>query len=105
MLYLTCSLLSSGKIPYYTMPPVRNAWEPSEANIVSELGQEFNVDEVYGNESSFIGSLKSVNDLQPVEVPSNNPVNFDETMFEVCNLLISFSLSKNSHLFQVVWWP
>ncbi|KAK4408213.1 Guanine nucleotide-binding protein-like NSN1 [Sesamum angolense] len=55
---------NEGKIPYYTMPPNRNAEEPSEAKIVSELGKEFNVD---GGESSFLGSLKSVNDLNPVQ--------------------------------------
>ncbi|KAK6940549.1 Guanine nucleotide-binding protein-like 3, N-terminal domain [Dillenia turbinata] len=73
---------NEGKIPYYTMPPSRNQVEPSETKIVSELGKEFNIDEVYGTESSFIGSLKSVDDFQPVEVPSNNPLNFDEHMIE-----------------------
>ncbi|XP_073317740.1 guanine nucleotide-binding protein-like NSN1 [Primulina huaijiensis] len=71
-----------GKIPYYTMPPVRDVEEPSEAKIVSELGKEFNVDEVYGGESSFIGSLKSVNDFNPVEVPSNLPIKFSMTILE-----------------------
>uniref|UniRef100_A0A251JGC9 Guanine nucleotide-binding protein-like 3 N-terminal domain-containing protein n=1 Tax=Manihot esculenta TaxID=3983 RepID=A0A251JGC9_MANES len=51
-------------------------------DIVSELGKEFNVDEVYSGESSFIGSLKSVNDFNPVEVPPSCPVNFDESMIE-----------------------
>lgn len=73
---------NEGKIPYYTMPPTRNVGEPSEAKIVSEFGKEFNVDEVYGNESSFIGSLKSVSDFNPVEVRSNSPLNFDERMLE-----------------------
>ncbi|VFQ68308.1 unnamed protein product [Cuscuta campestris] len=71
-----------GKIPYFTMPPQRNDVEHSEVRIVSEFGKEFNVDEVYGKESSFIGSLKSVNELNLVEVPSNCPVNFDENMLE-----------------------
>ncbi|XP_049411116.1 guanine nucleotide-binding protein-like NSN1 [Solanum stenotomum] len=73
---------NEGKIPYYTMPPSRNEGEHSEVKIVSELGKEFNVDEVYGSESSIIGSLKSVDDFLPAEVPSNRPVNFDETMLE-----------------------
>ncbi|KAL8550436.1 hypothetical protein ACS0TY_009028 [Phlomoides rotata] len=73
---------NEGKIPYYTMPPTRNAEEPSEAKVVTELGKEFNVDEVYGAESSFIGSLKSVNDFNPVEVPSSCPLNFDMTILE-----------------------
>ncbi|KAK3032142.1 hypothetical protein RJ639_034967 [Escallonia herrerae] len=73
---------NEGKIPYYTMPPTRNEGEPSEAKIVSELGKEFNVHEVYGNESSFIGSLKSVDEFNPVEVPPNCPLSFDENMLE-----------------------
>ncbi|KAL0284219.1 UNVERIFIED_CONTAM: Guanine nucleotide-binding protein-like NSN1 [Sesamum angustifolium] len=73
---------NEGKIPYYTMPPTRNSEEPSEAKIVTELGKEFDVNEVYGGESSFIGSLKSVNDFNPVEVPSSTPLNFDMTMLE-----------------------
>ncbi|KAL3358966.1 hypothetical protein AABB24_015846 [Solanum stoloniferum] len=73
---------NEGKIPYYTLPPTRNKGEHSEVKIVSELGKEFNIDEVYGSESSMIGSLKSVNDFNPVEVPSNRPVSFDDNMLE-----------------------
>jgi nuclear GTP-binding protein len=73
---------NEGKIPYYTMPPTRNDGESSETKIVSEFGKEFNVDEVYGNESSFIGSLKSFDDFQPVEVPSKAPISFDESMLK-----------------------
>lgn len=73
-----------GKIPYSTMPPVRNQGEPSEAKIVSEFAKEFNIDEVYNSESSFIGSLKSADDLNTVVVPSRTPLNFDETMTQVC---------------------
>ncbi|XP_044501080.1 guanine nucleotide-binding protein-like NSN1 [Mangifera indica] len=72
---------NEGKIPYYTMPPSRNQ-EPSESKIVSELGKEFNVGEIYSGESSFIGSLKSVGDFHPVEVPPSCPLSFDETMLE-----------------------
>lgn len=68
------------------MPPKRNEEQPSEARIVSELGKEFNIDEVYNGESSFIGTLKSVDDFLPVEVPPGCPLKFDETMVEVCNL-------------------
>ncbi|KAK9282154.1 hypothetical protein L1049_005066 [Liquidambar formosana] len=77
---------NEGKIPYYTMPPTRNQGEPLEAAIVSELGKEFNIDEVYNSETTFIGSLKSVDDFNPVEVPSSHPLNFDEKMLEVCVL-------------------
>lgn len=81
---MTFHYVFPGKISYYTMPPTRNDGQPSEAKIVSEFGKEFNVDEVYGSESSFIGSLKCVNDFNPVEVPSNSPLNFDDKMLEVC---------------------
>ncbi|PWA83092.1 GTP-binding family protein [Artemisia annua] len=73
---------NEGKIPYYTMPPVRNDGEAMEATIVSELGKEFNVDEVYGTDSSIIGSLKSVDDFNSVNVMTGAPVAFDETMLE-----------------------
>ena len=64
------------------MPPIRNQGEPSEAKIVSELWKEFNIVEVYDTESSFIGSLESVDDLNPVEVPPSCPLNFDEDLLE-----------------------
>uniref|UniRef100_A0A3Q7IZ25 CP-type G domain-containing protein n=1 Tax=Solanum lycopersicum TaxID=4081 RepID=A0A3Q7IZ25_SOLLC len=73
---------NEGKVPYYTLPPTRNEGEHLEVKIVSEFGKEFNIDEVYGSESSIIGSLKSVNDFNPVEVPSNRPINFDDNMLE-----------------------
>ncbi|KAF3435999.1 hypothetical protein FNV43_RR23091 [Rhamnella rubrinervis] len=73
---------NEGKIPYYTMPPIRNEEEPAEARVVSELGKEFNIDEIYNGESSFIGSLKSVDDFEPVEVAPNQTLNFDEDMLE-----------------------
>lgn len=66
------------------MPPNRDQVEPAEARIVSELGKEFNIDEIYNGESSFIGSLMSVNDFQPVEVAPSHPLKFDEDMLEVC---------------------
>lgn len=73
-----------GKIPYYTMPPARDQSVLSEAKIVAEYGKEFNIDELYNGESSFIGSLKSVDDINPVEVPPSCPLSFDENMVEVC---------------------
>ncbi|XP_074268719.1 guanine nucleotide-binding protein-like NSN1 isoform X2 [Silene latifolia] len=75
---------NEGKIPFYTMPPTRNQGEvpeSEEAKIVTALGKEFNIDEVYGAES-FIGSLKSVDDFSSAEVLPNVPVNFDEQMVE-----------------------
>lgn len=80
------------------MPPLRNQGEvpDSETKIVSELGKEFNIDEVYGTESTFIGSLKSVDDFQPVEVPPNCPLNFDKQMLEVCSFLILYSVYSSA---------
>lgn len=68
------------------MPPTRNEGEILEAQIVSEFGKEFNIDEVYNTESSFIGSLKPVDSFHHVEVAPNCPLNFDEKMLEVCFL-------------------
>ncbi|KAL5996383.1 Guanine nucleotide-binding protein-like nsn1 [Asimina triloba] len=73
---------NEGKIPYYTLPPVRNEGEILESAIVSELGKEFNVDEIYKEESSFIGSLTSVEDFLHVEVPPHSPLHLDEQMTE-----------------------
>ncbi|MED6110977.1 Guanine nucleotide-binding protein-like nsn1 [Stylosanthes scabra] len=73
---------NEGKIPYYTMPPVRDEGEVSEPKIVSEFGKEFNIDEVYSSETSFIGSLKSADDFNPVEVPSSGPLKFNDSMLE-----------------------
>lgn len=74
-----------GKIPYYTLPPTRDQEGILDSAIVSELGKEFNVDEVYNNESSYIGSLLSTEDFLHVEVPPGDPLQFDEQMLdEVC---------------------
>uniref|UniRef100_A0A1D1YAR9 Guanine nucleotide-binding protein-like 3 n=1 Tax=Anthurium amnicola TaxID=1678845 RepID=A0A1D1YAR9_9ARAE len=73
---------NGGKIHYYTLPPVRNQGENLEVSIVTEFGKEFNVDEVYKTESSFIGSLASVEDFRHVEVPPGSPLNFDEHMLQ-----------------------
>ncbi|XP_077252835.1 GTP-binding family protein [Tasmannia lanceolata] len=73
---------NEGKIPYYTLPPVRNQGENLESAIVSELGKEFNVDELYKEEASFIGSLVSVEDLRHVEVPPSSPLHLDRLVLE-----------------------
>lgn len=71
-----------GKIPYYTFPPTRNNDDIGESVIVSELGREFNTEEVYKAESSFIENLTSVDDYRHVEVPALPPPKFDEDMLE-----------------------
>ncbi|KAD3338406.1 hypothetical protein E3N88_33927 [Mikania micrantha] len=73
---------NEGLIQYYTMPPTRNEGETMEAKIVPELGKAFNVDEICGTESSYISTLKSVNDFHPIEVPPSAPLLFDQSMFE-----------------------
>ncbi|XP_072973499.1 guanine nucleotide-binding protein-like NSN1 isoform X2 [Typha angustifolia] len=73
---------NEGKIPYYTLPPTREQEDNSDAVIVTEFGKEFDVDDVYKTESSFIGSLASVEDFRHVEVPPSSPPKFDEQMQE-----------------------
>lgn len=66
---------NEGKIPYYTLPPTRLQDEPVEASIVLEWGREFNIEEVYKDESlAVIASLPSVAESTHVEMPANVPV-------------------------------
>ncbi|KAG0458376.1 hypothetical protein HPP92_023533 [Vanilla planifolia] len=51
-------------------------------NNCARIRKEFNVDEVYKAESSYIGSLASVEDFHHVEVAPGVPLNFDEQMLE-----------------------
>lgn len=71
---------NEGKIPYFTLPPARAGSQLMESAIVGEFGKEFDVDEVYKTETSFIGSLASVDDFLHVDVPPSSPLNFDEQM-------------------------
>ncbi|CAN6298635.1 unnamed protein product [Urochloa humidicola] len=73
---------NEGKIPYYTLPPKRDAGEDSDAVIISEAGKEFNIDEIYKAESSYIGGLKSIEDFHHIEIPPNAPPGIDEEMVE-----------------------
>lgn len=72
---------NEGKIPYYTLPPTRDVVD-LETKIISEFGKEFDINEIYKTESSFIGSLASVEDFRHVEVAPSSPPNFDEQMLE-----------------------
>ncbi|CAL9088925.1 unnamed protein product [Musa textilis] len=73
---------NEGKIPYYTLPPARDHEDNLDSTVVPQFGKEFDVGEVYKTESSFIGSLKSVEDFHHIEVPPHSPVNFDARMLE-----------------------
>ncbi|CAM0955814.1 unnamed protein product [Alopecurus aequalis] len=73
---------NEGKVPYYTLPPKRAAVEDANAVIISEDGREFNVDEIYKSESSFINGLRSMEDFSHIEIPSNAPPEIDEEMLE-----------------------
>ncbi|TKV92678.1 hypothetical protein SEVIR_9G175800v4 [Setaria viridis] len=73
---------NEGKIPYYTLPPKRDAGEDSDAVIISEAGKEFNIDEIYKAESSYIGGLKSIEAFHHLEIPQNAPPGIDEEMLE-----------------------
>jgi len=73
---------NEGKIPYYTLPPKRDSGEDSDAVIISESGKEFNIDEIYKAESSYIGGLKSIEGFHHIEIPPNAPPGIDEEMLE-----------------------
>jgi len=81
------TLLFAGKIPYYTLPPKRGAGEDSDAVIITEGGNEFNIDEIYKAESSYIGGLKSIDDFHHIEIPPNAPPGIDEEMLEVISVV------------------
>jgi len=86
------TLLFLGKIPYYTLPPKRDAGEDSDAVIISESGKEFNIDEIYKAESSYIGGLKSIEGFHHIEIPPNAPPGIDEEMLEViCFTIVVFT--------------
>jgi nuclear GTP-binding protein len=57
--------------------------EESDAVIISEAGKEFNIDEIYKAESSYIGGLKSMKDFHHIEILPNTPLGIDEDMIEV----------------------
>ncbi|WOK92421.1 guanine nucleotide-binding protein-like NSN1 [Canna indica] len=73
---------NEGKIPYFTLPPTRNEEEHLDSVIVPQFGKEFNIDDVYKSETSFIGTLSSVEEFHHIEVPPHSPVNFDEQMIQ-----------------------
>lgn len=53
--------------------------------IISEDGKEFNIDDIYKAESSYIGGLKSIEEFHHIEIPPNAPPAIDEEMLEVIN--------------------
>jgi nuclear GTP-binding protein len=77
------TLVFVGKIPYYTLPPKRGNLEESDAVIISEAANEFNIDEIYKFESSYIGGLKSIEDFHHIEILPNAPLSIDEELIEV----------------------
>ena len=89
---MTSDLILSflGKIPYFTLPPKRDAGVDSDAVIITEDGKEFNIDEIYKAESSYIGGLKSIEEFHHIEIPPNAPPGIDEEMLEVIILKLAF---------------
>jgi nuclear GTP-binding protein len=77
------TLVFLGKISYYTLPPKRDNVEESDAVIISDARKEFNIDEIYKSESSYIGDLKSIEDFHHIEILPNAPLSIDEEMIEV----------------------
>jgi nuclear GTP-binding protein len=92
-------LLFLGKIPYFTLPPKRDAGEGSDAVIILEDGKEFNIDEIYKAESSYIGGLKSIEEFHHIEIPPNAPPGIDEEMLEV----IILTLAVSHELMDLTW--
>ncbi|KAJ7537232.1 hypothetical protein O6H91_12G104000 [Diphasiastrum complanatum] len=69
---------NEGKIPHYSLPPIREASQCSEAAIVADWGKEFVVDEVYKDEqSAVIAGLSSLLDGSHTEIPSGAPMTLD----------------------------
>ncbi|GLJ31122.1 hypothetical protein SUGI_0623190 [Cryptomeria japonica] len=68
---------NEGKIPYYTLPPTRNEGEHLESAIVSSLGNEFDLDEFYKQESDMISNLHPMIDGDHVEIAANSPLHMD----------------------------
>jgi hypothetical protein len=65
--------------------------EDSDVVIISEDGKEFNIDEIYKAESSYIGGLKSIEEFHHIEIPPNAPPAIDEEMLEVIiSTLVAF---------------
>ncbi|SPT16253.1 unnamed protein product [Triticum aestivum] len=73
---------NEGKVPYFTLPPKRDVVEDANAVIITEDGSEFNVDEIYKAESSYISGLKSMEEFSHIEIPANAPPEIDEAMLE-----------------------
>lgn len=73
---------NEGKIPYYTLPPTRNEGEHLESAIVPAWGKEFDVNEIYGEDSAMIDSLHSMIDTSHFEMPANCPLSMDTELAE-----------------------
>lgn len=79
----------SGKIPYFTTPPVREVSEHAEFGaIVTEWGKEFDVEEVFQNETTaVIAGLPSMADTSHVQMPSTAPLAMDTNISMVIHEL------------------
>lgn len=65
---------ASGKISFYTTPPVREVSKPSE----SDWAKEFDVEKVFKKEASAVlAGLRPLVETDHVEVPSTSPLTVD----------------------------
>lgn len=65
---------NSGTIPYYTTPPKRAAADVADASVVASWGKEFNVEEVFANETStVIAGLPSLQEGEYAKLVSVTP--------------------------------
>lgn len=75
---------NEGKIPHYSLPPVRLQHEQVDTAIVSEFSKEFSVEDVYRDESStVIASLPSLIESAHVELPASVPVAMEIPEFKM----------------------
>lgn len=75
---------NEGKIPHYSLPPVRLQHEQVDTAIVSEFSKEFNIEDVYRDESStVIASLRSLIESAHVELPASVTVAMEIPEFKM----------------------
>ena len=83
-------IVFSGKIPHYSLPPARCQDEDVNIAILSQFSKEFNVDDIYQNESrTLIARLPSLVESIHVELPANIPVSMETHQ----KLVLCFCLS------------
>ena len=71
------------------MPPTRNEGGHIEVAIVPTWGKDFDVNDIYEEDSAMIENLHSMIDTSHFEMPTNCPLSMDTQILEVRNSLPS----------------